>query len=129
MKHIKLSFLLVFWLGSATSIFGQPVTQKEWTSKERSTFITSCIDAAKKDLGEDTARFYCRCMQSKVEARYPSAVGIDDSLTTETLKSPEWKKAIDDCLHPHSWTPSQRSKFVADCVESAKKNIPENKAL
>lgn len=71
--------------------------KKGWTAKDRTDFISSCIDAAKASLGEDTASYYCFCMQVKVESKYPN---IEDAgkLSDADLATPEWQALIQECL-------------------------------
>ena len=68
-----------------------------WTAKDRSDFVSSCIETAKTTLGMDTASYYCSCMLEKIEAKYPD---IDEAakITEADLATPEWKAIIQDCL-------------------------------
>lgn len=69
----------------------------QWGSKDRSDFMTNCVDAAKASLGESKAQSYCECMLYKVEKAYPIAADAG-KLTAEVLAQPEWKKKVLDCL-------------------------------
>jgi len=69
-----------------------------WTAGERSEFISQCIGSAKAGgLGEQKAKNYCECMLYKIEKKYPSSAQAV-TITAETMKSPEFKKWIQDCL-------------------------------
>lgn len=68
-----------------------------WTSKDRSDFISECINSAKASIGDAKAKKYCECMLFKVEQKYPRPEDAGD-LDEETLGSPEWKKIIQSCL-------------------------------
>ena len=46
---------------------------RKWTDKDRSEFISGCVSRSIPDMGEDSARNYCRCMLTKVEKKYPNA--------------------------------------------------------
>jgi len=127
MKKNKNLFLLIFLI--AGKVAAQDSTAKKgWPAIERANFITSCINSAKVNLGEDSARLYCYCMQEKVENKYPS---IEDAakLTAEDMSSPEWKKEIQDCLTITStWTSVDRSSFLTSCISTAKSGLGEQKA-
>ena len=77
-------------------------------------------------MSEDSARFYCYCMEEKVEKKYPN---IQDAakLTKEDMESPEWKKEINSCLQG-TWGSKDRNDFVSSCVESAKAGVGAEKA-
>ena len=64
-----------------------------WTKSERSDFMSSCIDAAKANLGVAKAETYCDCMMYKIEIRF-SDFEEASKLTAEILSTPEWKKII-----------------------------------
>jgi hypothetical protein len=69
----------------------------KWSAIDRSDFLSECVKSAKTGMSEEKAKNYCDCMMFKIERKYPNpndAAGI----TEETLKSPEWKKLIADCL-------------------------------
>lgn len=68
-----------------------------WTAKERSGFITDCVNTAKDALGEQKAKAYCECMLYKIEKKYPSSAEAA-TITKEMMQSPEFKKWIQDCL-------------------------------
>jgi hypothetical protein len=69
----------------------------QWTTDERSEFVTSCVNAAKEGIGEEKAKKYCDCMLYKVEKKYPNAADAA-KLTAQELEKPEWKKALQECL-------------------------------
>lgn len=70
----------------------------KWSVTDRSDFLSECVKSAKTGMSEEKAKNYCDCMMFKIEKKYPNpndAAGI----TEETLKSPDWKKMIADCLN------------------------------
>ena len=69
-----------------------------WSGKDRTEFLTDCINAAKEGLGEEKAKNYCECMLYKVEVKFPDSSVVEAELTEEKLNSPEWKKIIQSCL-------------------------------
>ena len=90
MKKIILltGFILLLFTGN---IFAQPgAPKKGWPSVERYDFITECIRTAKEGMSEDSARFYCYCMQFKVEAKYPT-IEEAGKITKNDMESPEWQ--------------------------------------
>ena len=68
-----------------------------WTSKDRSDFLSECINSGKASIGEAKAKKYCECMLFKVEQKYQRPEDAGD-LDEETLATPEWKKIIQSCL-------------------------------
>ena len=98
---------------------------KGWPSVERVSFIRECVKAASKNMGIDTARFYCYCMQEKVEAKYPT-VEESSKLTAEMLSTDEWLKEVKACLKGF-WNSKDRNEFLTNCI-SAAKSLGEEKA-
>ena len=76
-------------------------------------------------MSKDSARYYCYCMQEKVEQKYPTVADVA-KLTEEEMESDEWQREITACLYGY-WSTSQRSEFMRDCTEAAK-SIGETKA-
>ena len=72
-------------------------SNSQWTSVDRSGFVTECVNAAKGNMTEQKAKSYCECMLFKVEKKYPNPTDAGE-ITDETMKSPEWKKMIKDCF-------------------------------
>lgn len=125
MKKILLfSFLLMFI--TAGTLNAQTGEKKGWPNSERYGFISECIKTAKKNMSEDTARFYCYCMQFKVEERYP-VVDSAATLTQQDMESPEWQKEIKACLAGF-WSGADRKTFLSDCINAAKSGLGEEKA-
>jgi len=123
----KYSLSIVVTCFFATTIFAQTGGEKKgWPSKERSTFITECIGTAKKNLSGDSARFYCYCMQEKMEIKYPDFADAS-KITSKDLASAEWVKEIRSCIGG-TWKKSEREEFVTSCINSAKANLGETKA-
>ncbi len=103
------------------------VSKKGWSPEDRADFITECIDVAKKNFSEDSARSYCYCMQEKVELKYPD-IKEADKLTTTVLQSPEWQAKLKDCLSFSKWSDADRYEFLDECIQAAKESIGEKKA-
>lgn len=89
----------------------------EWPSASRHNFIRECIKTAKANMSADSARFYCQCMQEKVEAMYPDTTDAN-KLTTAELSKPEWKKNINACLRGN-WATKDREAFLKSCIDNA----------
>ena len=69
----------------------------KWSAIDRSVFLSECVKSAKTGMNEEKAKSYCDCMMFKIEKKYPNPNDAAD-ITEETLKSPEWKKMVQDCL-------------------------------
>lgn len=69
----------------------------KWSAIDRSDFLSECVKSAKTGMSEEKAKNYCECMMFKIEKKYPNP-GDAAGITEETLKSPEWKKIVQDCL-------------------------------
>ncbi|HUR65121.1 MAG TPA: hypothetical protein VMZ03_02120 [Chitinophagaceae bacterium] len=120
--------LLHLLCGVFFSNFAFSQERKGWPSSERYSFITECLKSAKANLSEDSARFYCYCMQEKLEIKYP-AIEDASKLTAADLSGPEWRKEIQSCrVGIGQWSPKDRSDFLNDCVEAAKPSLGETKA-
>lgn len=89
MKKILFSCLVLLF--STQVIKAQNGERKGWPSAERRGFLSECINAAKAGMSEDSARFYCWCMQEKVEKKYPT---VEDAakLTAEEMETRNGKK-------------------------------------
>lgn len=109
-----------------TSLFAQTAGEKKgWPSAERYSFITECIGTAKKNMSSDSARFYCYCMQQKMESKYPD-VADAGKITKDELSSPEWKNQIKSCFG--TWPKKDREEFITSCVNSARGSLGDVKA-
>ncbi|HEX7904700.1 MAG TPA: hypothetical protein VF487_12545 [Chitinophagaceae bacterium] len=103
-----------------SNCFAQQAGEKKgWPSSERYVFISECIKTAKTGMGEDSARFYCYCMQDKIETKYPT-VAEAAKITDADMQSPEMKKEISSCMYGY-WTKEDREAFVSNCITSAQK--------
>ncbi|MGC4103591.1 hypothetical protein [Ferruginibacter sp.] len=128
MRKPLFAFILALIIFNTAAVAQDSTAKKGWMPKDRTDFINDCIKTAKPNLGEDTARNYCYCMQSKIEKKYPSPDELEQ-VTAETLQTPEWKKEINDCLSSTSnWTNKDRSDFYNDCVKTAQDNLGADKA-
>lgn len=124
-KQCILSVLLLCFF--VTSLIGQTNGEKKgWPSSERYAFITECINTAEKNMSRDSARFYCYCMQEKIEAKYPDTADAN-KMTDKELSSPEWVKEIKSCIGG-TWQKIEREEFVTSCINSAKASLGETKA-
>ena len=123
-QYIILALVLFF---SVTSLCAQTGGEKKgWPSNDRYTFIADCIGTAKKNMSSDTARFYCYCMQEKMELKYPNFADAN-KITAKELSSSEWIKEIKSCL-TGTWPANERKEFLTSCVNSAKASLGETKA-
>ena len=128
MKKILLSLLLLSIFCANRSLAQDSTSTKGWTAADRSGFVGDCIKTAKVNIGEDSARSYCYCMQEKIERKYPIAADAV-KITAADMASPEWKKEIQDCLTITSTWPSQeRANFISTCTNSAKAGLGEQRA-
>ena len=128
MKKIIIPYLLFFALFINKASTQEAGETKGWPTAERSAFIIECIKSAKVNMSEDSARFYCYCMQEKVEKKYPA---IDDAakISDADMRTPEWQKEIKSCLTGISaWSAKDRSDFLSECIVSAKAGMSGEKA-
>lgn len=77
-------------------------------------------------MSSDSARFYCYCMQEKIEAKFPDTADAG-KMTDKELSSPEWVIEIKSCISG-TWPRIEREEFVTSCVNSAKASSGETKA-
>ena len=129
-KKIILSITILCFCIS--SVWGQghaaDSVKKSWSQADRSEFILAWVKNAQTSMGADSARYYCYCMQARVEAKFPDPVAAD-KLTKEDFKSVEWQKEIKACLSGGTWTKQEREEFISSCVKSAKESgLSETKA-
>lgn len=106
----------------------KPVTgeTKGWPSKERLDFIRECVNTAKVNMSEDSARFYCYCMQERIEIKYPT-IEEAGKITEAEMQSPAWQKYVTECL-AGTWSSTTRNDFISSCITTAKVNLSEEKA-
>ncbi len=126
MKKIIINCILLTILFISKSIAQTGGEKKGWPSVERAGFITECVATAKANMSEDAAKYYCYCMQEKVEAKYPA---IEDAakITSSDMQSPEWQRDIKICLKG-AWGSKDRSKFMTECIATASENVGAEKA-
>ncbi len=119
MKKIQLTCLFISILFISNSFAQTTGEKKGWPSVERYAFISECIKTAQENMSEDSARFYCYCMQEKIEIKYPT---IDEAakITEADMESADWQKDIKSCLGGF-WTNKDRAPFLTTCIESAQK--------
>jgi hypothetical protein len=120
MKKILLTCLVISFLFISNSFAQETGEKKGWPSIERYSFISECIKEAKSGLSEDSARFYCYCMQEKVETNYPT-IEQAAKITEADMQSETWQKDIKSCLGGF-WGTAEREAFLTECMESAKKD-------
>ena len=77
-------------------------------------------------MSEDSARFYCYCMQERIEKRYPT---VDEAakVTEADMASEAWQQDVKACLGG-TWNTENRAEFMSVCVSNAKSGIGEEKA-
>jgi hypothetical protein len=47
--------------------------KRKWTPDDKTEFIGGCLKGALKDMKEEKAKPYCKCLLDKVVAKYPNA--------------------------------------------------------
>ncbi len=107
---------------------GAPITgeKKGWPSAERYAFIKECIGTAKVNLSEDAARYYCYCMQERLEIKYPT-IAEAEKITEADMQEAEFQKNIKECQEGR-WATEEREAFLSNCINSAKAGLGEEKA-
>jgi hypothetical protein len=115
--------------GGEPAAGSKPTTgeKKGWPSAERYAFINSCIEEAKGGMSKDTARFYCYCMQERVEKKYP-AIEEAAKLTEEDMLEEAFQEDILDCLLGASWDTKSRNDFLVKCINTEKRTVGAEKA-
>jgi hypothetical protein len=127
MKKIVLIQLSISLFFISSSFAQQAGEKKGWPSAERYSFISECIKEAKSGTSEDSARFYCYCMQERVERQYPD-IEQAAKITEADMQSEAWLKEIKSCLGGF-WGTKERTTFLTVCMESAQKGgISEEKS-
>jgi hypothetical protein len=121
----KILFSITILCFCISSVSGQgnatDSVKKSWSLADRTEFISACVNTAKTSMGTDSARYYCYCMQSKVEAKF-SDPREADKLTAADFNTVEWQKEIKACLSGGVWTKKEREEFISSCINSAKEN-------
>ncbi|HEV7781355.1 MAG TPA: hypothetical protein VGO58_08815 [Chitinophagaceae bacterium] len=135
MKQIKVTALFALLLCTGTLFAqqgGSPATgalvageKKGWPSAERYNFIRECTGSAKARLTEDAARYYCYCMQERLELKYPT-IEEAQKITESDMNSPAFQKNVKECKEG-IWTTKDRNDFVSECI-NAVKEFSEDKA-
>jgi hypothetical protein len=126
MKKILLAPLAISLLFVSKTFAQETGEKKGWPSAERYGFISECIKEAKAGMSEDTARFYCYCMQEGVEKKY-SVIEDAAKITEADMRSEEWQKAIRSCLGGF-WGTAEREAFLTECMASSPSTVPANKS-
>src|SRR5688500_128136 len=103
-------YLIVFLI----SINFTVAQENTWKYKDRTDFIVECVKAASEGMSTDSAKYYCYCMLSEIEEKYPNPADAA-KLTPETFNSPEWKVIVRACLGSY-WTSYQRNDFMTSCI-------------
>jgi hypothetical protein len=70
--------------------------KRKWTEKNKSDFVSGCLNKQVKEMGIEKARAYCSCLIEKVIVKYPNAndaryIQYDSAiirLAKECLKQP-----------------------------------------
>jgi hypothetical protein len=106
---------------------GKPVGERKgWPSQERYDFITECITAAREYLPAHSARFYCYCMQERIEKKYPNVADIEGKVET-IMEEPGVKTDAEQCVDG-KWSEGDREEFLSSCISSATPNVGEKQA-
>lgn len=131
-KYLSLSLFVFALLLNAVNISaqegGEKATEKKgWPSEERYAFVRECIKTASVNMSSDSARYYCYCMQFKVEVKYPT-IEQASKITQADMQSPDWQKDIKACFPGGLWSAADRSDFMKECVNTAKENLSADKA-
>jgi len=125
MKKLLLSslFIATVFIGkSFAQAGGEPAAKKGWPPQERADFIRECIKTATANMGVDSARSYCYCMQEKVERKFPTMEEVG-KIKDEDMQTPSWQKDIRDCIaSSKGWSSTDRSDFIRECENSAVKS-------
>ncbi|NOT50682.1 MAG: hypothetical protein HOP10_05350 [Chitinophagaceae bacterium] len=130
MKKILTASLVIVSVLSYNNLFAQQAgdIRKGWASSDRNTFISECIGTAMQSMSRDSARFYCYCMQEKLEKKFPD-IERANKLSADDLETPEWQKEAQDCLKSiSSWSSKDRTDFISECINSAKASLGETKS-
>lgn len=67
-------------------------SSKGWSSAEKNTFMSTCVDGAKSSMGQSKATSYCNCMMDKIEEIYP------DANDAEKMDQQKMMEMAQDCL-------------------------------
>jgi hypothetical protein len=135
MKPIPFLLLITLFISfqSNAQIAGAPAAgklvtgeRKGWPSEDRYAFISECITTAKEFLPEHGARYYCYCMQERIEKKYPNVDDVADKIET-IMEQPGVKKDAQECVDG-KWSSDEREEFLASCIDSAKPNVGEKQA-
>lgn len=118
---MKMPILLLLTCFMTMQLFAQ---ESNWTSKDRNDFVVECVKAAKAGMSEDSAKYYCYCMLTKIEAKYPDTKDAA-TISEADMASPEWRKMIESCLGKY-WTNDQRNEFMFSCTSAATQLGEEN---
>ena len=127
MKKLRYPTIALLFIGYCLNTSAQTGERKGWPSKDRYEFIRSCIETASPGLGEDKARYYCWCMQEKMEIKYPT-IESASRLTEADINTPEWQKEIQGCRDHEGWSAKDRADFLSECKNAAKEGLGEEKA-
>ncbi len=119
MKKILLTNVIISLLFIGKTLAQETVEKKGWPPVERYAFLRECIKEAKSGMSEDSARFYCYCMQERIEKKYP-AIEEAAKITDADMRSDEWKKEVKNCLYGF-WGTTEREAFLNECISSAQK--------
>ena len=84
---------IIFFLLAFSGFYG---CKRKWTDKDKSEFVSGCLNKMIKEMGESKAKSYCNCLMDKIVKKYPNANDVKyikyDSSVTHMAK---------DCLKQH----------------------------
>jgi hypothetical protein len=122
----KILFPVTIFCFCLSSAWGQgnatDSVKKSWSLADRSEFISACVNTAKTSMGTDSARYYCHCMQSKVEAKFPDPVEAD-KLTKDDFNTVEWQKEIKACLSGGTLVQKKQERNLFQVVSTLPKKM------
>lgn len=101
-----------------------------WNDFVRQAFLATCMKEAIPLVGEKHADSYCKCMQQKVEARYPDALDVGDLTDAQVDEFAVGcnEKADSVTMANTPWSETSRADFVDACVEGAGAELSREEA-
>ena len=65
---------IVFFL---LAILGFFACKRKWTNKDKSEFLSGCLNKAIKEMEESKAKPYCNCLLDKIVKKFPNANDVN----------------------------------------------------
>ncbi len=115
-------------------------TAKKWSQKDIDTFIDQCVQNSSENLNAGEAIAYCRCVQQKVQNKYPDIQSVSRiskaemaPLTEACLTGDVMDPKDDDDLGTTSvgsWSAADKRTFKDNCVDGLiTENMSPTKAI